>query len=201
MRDSQFSLGRLKVFADKRLMAFRATVLLIIGVVLILGARSRKMSALHPSVSATPAPELVGKTWLNSKPIKLAERRGKVTMVEFWTFACSNCQANLPIYERIWNKFGGPDFTIVSIHTPELPQEYKLENVKAFVREHQISYPVLVDDKYDNWSRWNQEFWPAIYLVDKRGNIREKWMGELNYAGHDGEAEVCRAISSLVAEQ
>ena len=191
----------LKALISRRFMPLRIIVLVVVGCLALLGARYRHIDAQHPVTSATPAPELVGDTWLNSNgPVHLSDRKGKVTMVEFWTFACSNCRANLPVYERIQKRFGGDNFSIVSIHTPELKQEFDTNNVKKFVSDSAIAYPVLIDNKYANWDRWKQEFWPAVYLVDKQGNIRQKWVGELNYLGHDGEGEVCAEITRLLAE-
>jgi len=102
-----------------------------------------------------------------------------------------NCQANLPTYEKWQAQFARTGFTIIGIHTPELPEEYKIENVRKFVKEHGIVYPVLMDKDYKNWNRWNQEYWPALYLVDKKGEIREAWFGELgsNAAGFEKKIE------------
>lgn len=187
----------MNVFSRKYQM-HRAAVLVVVGGVSIMLVRAHTRIDQEPAVRADSARELVGKGWLNTdKPLTLSGRKGKVTMVEFWTFACSNCQANLPTYERWQSRFSPRGFTIIGIHTPELPEEYKTEAVKKFVREHGITYPVLLDSDYANWSRWNQEYWPAIYLIDKKGAIREKWVGEL---GRSGAEKVEAKIEQLLGE-
>jgi thiol-disulfide isomerase/thioredoxin len=187
--------------AARRYMPLRLSVLALIGLGVVLFARARHLSFQEQLVRAVKPPELVGNEWLNTPtPITLKSRMGKVTMVEFWTFACSNCQANLPSYERILRKFTPTGFTILAVHTPELPQEFKTENVKKFVLAHGITYPILLDQKYVNWRRWKQEFWPVIYLLDKQGRVREKWVGELNSMGNNGEAKIEKKIDELEAE-
>ena len=107
-----------------------------------------------------------------------------------------NCQANLATYEKWQAQFAPSGFTIIGIHTPELPQEYKAENVRKFIAAHGIKYPVLLDNDYKNWNRWNQEYWPALYLIDKKGNVREAWFGEL---GNDADG-FGKKIQQLIAE-
>jgi thiol-disulfide isomerase/thioredoxin len=187
--------------ASRKLMPLRIGVLLAIGLGAVLFARARQMSFQEPTIKVVRPPELVGKEWLNTpKPITLESRLGKVTMVEFWTFACSNCQANLPAYERILKRYEPTGFTILAVHTPELPEEYKTENVKNFVASHGITYPVLLDQNYENWNRWHQEYWPVIYLLDKQGRVREKWVGELNSMGNNGEQKIGNEIEDLDSE-
>lgn len=135
---------------------------------------------LSAQAATQKAPELVGKSWLNTdKPISLAGRKGKVTVVEFWTFDCSNCRANLPVYAQWAKKWSSDEVEIIGVHTPELPQERDPKNVAQKVKELGITYPVLIDGKNENWNRWNQRYWPAIYVVDGEGVVREKWEGEL----------------------
>ena len=176
----------------------------------LLGAPSRAQNARSMGTRASQnlasqnlAPELVGSAWLNTsgqKPISLASRRGKVTVVEFWTFACSNCRANLPIYARLQRKFAGRGVEIIGVHTPELPFERDPKNVAEQVKQLGISYPVLLDPQSENWRRWNQKYWPTLYLVDKAGHVRGKWEGELNFGGANGEAQVAQGIEKLLGE-
>lgn len=145
------------------------------------------------------APELVGSSWLNTpdgRPITLASRRGKVTVVEFWTFACSNCQANLPAYARWQKKFAADGVQLLAVHTPETDYERSPEHVREFLRRGNITYPVLLDAGGQNWNRWGQQFWPAIYLVDKAGRVRYSYTGELQ----GEEAQVTQRIAALVRE-
>ncbi len=150
-----------------------------------------------PASQYKAAPALTGTSWLNSKPINLVSRRGKVTVVEFWTFACSNCQANLPAYAKWARDFKSKGVEVIGVHTPELAQERDPKNVTRFVKEHGITYPVLIDGNGANWKRWKTKYWPTIYLIDKQGNIRSNWEGEL---GPKGAAQIATRINALLAE-
>jgi peptide-methionine (R)-S-oxide reductase len=141
--------------------------------------------------------------WLNTpgnKPITLASRRGKVTVVQFWTFGSTNCQANLPAYAR-WNKrFANRGVMIIGIHTPETADQRDPKAVARRVSELGIPYPVLLDPSKENWNRWNQRSWPTIYLVDKAGRIRRRWEGELNGNGAASEEKLTVEIEQLLKE-
>ena len=150
------------------------------------------------------APDFSGRAgdWLNREsPMLWRERAGGVTIVHFWTFGCINCRRNLPVYTRWQKRFSGLGVELAGIHTPEFPHEAEAENVRRKVLEFAISYPVLLDPAQVNWRRWNQQFWPAIYLVDKKGGVRYRWDGELNYANLNGERRMNSLIEALLAEQ
>ena len=155
-------------------------------------------------VAAQTAPELVGGPWLNTpngQPISLANRRGKVTIVEFWTFGCSNCLANLPAYAKWHEQFKPKGVEIIGVHTPELDREKNLDNVKAQVKKLGIEYPVLLDNDNRNWRNWNQRYWPTVYLIGKDGRVRAGWEGELDYNGASGTARMTKQIEALLAEK
>jgi thiol-disulfide isomerase/thioredoxin len=150
-----------------------------------------------------PAPDLSGSQWLNApdpSSLRLAARRGKVTIVHFWTFACINCRRNLPIYNRWWDRYSSKDVAIVGVHTPELDHEKDWKNVAAETAKLGIRYPVLFDPGYANWTRWSQQYWPTVYAIDKRGVVRGAWIGELNHGGQDGEKKFGALIDRLLAE-
>jgi thiol-disulfide isomerase/thioredoxin len=128
-----------------------------------------------------PAPEVVGQGWLNSGPLRLAELKGKVVLVEFWTFGCYNCR-NVEPYVKGWHqKYAGKGLVIIGVHVPEFSYERSVANVQNYVNEHGIKYPVLIDNEFNTWKRYNNRYWPAIYLVDKRGIIRYLRVGEGGY--------------------
>ena len=156
--------------------------------------------AAQPNRINEKAPELEGKQWLNSQPITLASRTGKVTIVHFWTFDCINCRHNLPSYANWEQKLAGRDVAIIGIHTPELAHERVTANVEMKVAQYNIHWPVLVDTDMKNWRKWRQEFWPAVYLVDKKGKIRYRWDGELNYGGAGGEKKMLELVEQLLEE-
>ena len=170
---------------------------------LLLGWMTTASRAQNPATLNMAAPELSGGPWLNTpdnKPLTLAARRGKVTIVQFWTFGCSNCRANLPAYARLQKKFEKQGVTIIGVHTPEFDHERDPKNVARRVKELGITYPILLDAKNENWQRWKQQYWPTIYLIDKAGRVRHRWIGELNYKNAGGEATVTRLVENLLKE-
>lgn len=158
----------------------------------------------QPVVIDVPAPELAKGIWLNTvggKPISLASRRGKVTVVEFWTFGCINCMRNLPIYARWQQQFKKNDVVVIGIHTPETQGERDPANVVRFIKKNKITYPVLLDAQGQNWRRWDQQFWPTVYLLDKHGNVRYRWEGELEWQNAGGEQIMADRIRELLQEK
>lgn len=148
-----------------------------------------------------PAPEFIGTEWMNSaKPLTMASRKGKVTLVHFWTFACYNCKNNLPAIKRLADKYKPEGVEMISIHTPELPEEKDTENVKKAVDKYGIKYPVLLDGKFENWKAWGTDVWPTLYVVDKHNKIRGGWIGELNYKDQGGEGKMAVLIRKLLQE-
>jgi len=149
------------------------------------------------------APELEGshpKDWINSVPISLESRSGQVTVIHFWTFGCINCKRNLPIYNRWHERFSKNNVAVIGIHSPEFEYEAVPASVAQKIRELGIRYPVLLDAGLRNWRRWNQQFWPAVYLIDHKGRIRYRWDGEMNYGGQNGERIMTEKIEQLLQE-
>jgi thiol-disulfide isomerase/thioredoxin len=128
-----------------------------------------------------PAPEISGQSWVNSKPLNLAELKGKVVLVEFWTFGCYNCR-NVEPYIKGWHqKYADKGFVVIGVHSPEFSYERSVENVQNYIREHSIKYPVVIDNDFKTWNRYNNRYWPAMYLIDKRGIMRYLRVGEGGY--------------------
>jgi cytochrome c biogenesis protein CcdA/thiol-disulfide isomerase/thioredoxin len=141
------------------------------------------------------APEFAGITnWLNSKPLTLASLRGRVVLIDFWTYTCINCIRTLPhltAWDRTYRKDG---LTIVGVHSPEFSFEKDTGNVKRAIAQDSIAYPVAQDNDMATWSAWSNEYWPAEYLIDARGHVRHASFGEGSY----DETEA--AIRALLAE-
>jgi thiol-disulfide isomerase/thioredoxin len=141
-----------------------------------------------------PAPEISAGEWLNSPPIHLSELRGKVVLLEFWTFACSNCRNTLP-YLRKWNAIrAGGKFEIIGVHTPELKRERDISALRKETESLGITWPIVTNNEYTTWNAYHQQYWPVIYLIDKRGTFRYVHIGEGAYV----ETEVM--IARLIAE-
>lgn len=119
--------------------------------------------------------------WINSPPLNITGLRGKVVLVDFWTYSCINCIRTIPYLNEWYAKYGGNGFVIVGVHTPEFSFERNYTNVLSAVRQFGIKYPVALDSNYSTWNAYNNRFWPADYLIDKNGNIRDVHVGEGGY--------------------
>lgn len=140
------------------------------------------------------APEVISDAWLNTKPVRIADLRGNVVLVEFWTFGCSNCRHVEPHVKEWYEQFHDSGLEIISIHSPEFGYEKELENVRQYVNRQGIRYPVAIDNNFANWRRYNNHYWPTLYLIDKQGYIRHKKIGEGDYTGTE------QRIRSLLQE-
>ena len=146
-----------------------------------------------------PAPEFAGVTdWVNTKPIKLADQKGKVVMVHFWTNGCINCVHNYPHYRAVQDKYNGAaDFLMVGVHTPEFDSEKDVPRIKERMAKNKLTFPVAVDNDSKTWQAWGNRYWPCVYLVDKSGHVRWRHEGEL---GEAGAKTLTAAIDELRAE-
>lgn len=128
------------------------------------------------------APDFIpGGEWINSPPLTMKQLRGKVVLVDFWTYTCINCIRTLP-YIKAWNdKYKDKGLVIVGVHTPEFEFEKDPGNVKKAVEDFGITYPVVQDNNYDTWRAYDNHYWPAKYLIDKNGRIRNTHFGEGQY--------------------
>ncbi|MGE1176774.1 cytochrome c biogenesis protein DipZ [Pseudomonas sp. BW7P1] len=127
-------------------------------------------------------PSLAGAVqWLNSPELNAQSLRGKVVLVDFWTYDCINCQHTLP-YVKAWEKKYGKDgFVVIGVHTPEYGYERIIDNVKDQVRKLGITYPVAIDNNYAIWRNFDNQYWPAHYLIDAKGQVRYTHFGEGRY--------------------
>jgi thiol-disulfide isomerase/thioredoxin len=147
----------------------------------------------EPTSTATPvpgldlkdlgqAPELTGTTdWINSAPLTLASLRGKVVIIDFWTFECYNCVNTLPYVRDLYDKYHSQGLEIIGVHTPEFAVERVLANVQRATRDLGVTWPVVLDPDYKTWSAYNNGYWPAFYFIDAKGHIRYTHIGEGNY--------------------
>jgi cytochrome c biogenesis protein CcdA/thiol-disulfide isomerase/thioredoxin len=120
--------------------------------------------------------------WINSRPLSLPALRGKVVLVDFWTYSCINCLRTLP-YLKAWDaRYGSKGLVILGVHTPEFAFEHDLGNVRAAVKRLGVRYPVALDNSYGTWKAYSNNYWPADYLVDQAGRVRDVHFGEGNYA-------------------
>jgi thiol-disulfide isomerase/thioredoxin len=176
----------------------------------------KKLVALKPSNSQAQAatPTITGNTpvlsslpvlgkmpafsgisdWLNSLPLTRHALRGKVVLVDFWTYSCINCIRTLPYVERWYEKYKDQGLVVIGVHTPEFSFEKKVSNVEGALKQFGITYPVAIDSNYGTWNAYRNQFWPAHYLIDARGRIREVHFGEGKYRKTEAD------IQSLLKE-
>jgi thiol-disulfide isomerase/thioredoxin len=139
-------------------------------------------------------PSLAGASgWLNSPPLTAMDLRGRVVLVNFWTYTCINWLRQLP-YVRAWaEKYQGDRLVVLGVHTPEFDVEHDLDNVRRAVTELRVDYPVAIDNDYAIWDAFNNRYWPALYFVDAQGRIRHHRFGEGDY--EQSEAIIQRMLT------
>jgi cytochrome c biogenesis protein CcdA/thiol-disulfide isomerase/thioredoxin len=146
-------------------------------------------------VAVATAPTFQGiDTWINSKPLTMRGLRGKVVLVDFWTYSCINCLRTLPHLEAWDRRYRKAGLVIIGVHTPEFAFEHVVSNVRKATRRLGVRYPVAIDNRYKTWDAYGNDAWPAEYLIDRRGVLRDVKKGEGNY----GESE--RKIQALLGE-
>jgi len=142
------------------------------------------------------APEFVGiANWLNTpRPLSMASLRGKVVLIDFWTYTCINCVRELPHVVAWYNKYKDYNFIVIGVHTPEFAFEKEAKNVQNAIKQFKIDYPVALDNDYKTWNAFDNNYWPALYLIDTAGHIRKTDFGEGEYD------EMENSIRQLLAE-
>jgi cytochrome c biogenesis protein CcdA/thiol-disulfide isomerase/thioredoxin len=143
-----------------------------------------------------PAPNFAAiDGWVNSKPLTMQGLRGKVVLIDFWTYSCINCLRTLPHLEAWDRMYRRQGLVIVGVHTPEFAFEHVPSNVRSAVKRLGVRYPVAIDNEYGTWNVYGNQYWPAEYLIDRNGHLRRAHFGEGDY---DGSEE---AIRTLLGEQ
>jgi len=118
--------------------------------------------------------------WINSPPLTAASLRGKVVLVDFWTYTCINWLRTLP-YVRAWSQKYQHALTVIGVHTPEFAFEHDLDNVRRAVRQMNVPHPVVIDNDYSIWRAFSNQYWPALYVIDATGRLRDHQFGEGEY--------------------
>ncbi len=132
------------------------------------------------------APNFAGiSNWFNSAPLNIADLRGKVVLVDFWTYGCVNCVNTLPHVTELYAKYKDRGLVVVGVHTPEFPFERSASNVQAALKRHGITYPVAQDNNSQTWNAYRNQYWPAQYIVDQSGKIVFQHDGEGQYEQMD----------------
>jgi len=133
-------------------------------------------------------------TWLNSPALTPEQLKGKVVLIDFWTFDCINCQHSIPHVREWAEKYQSQGLVVIGIHTPEYPWEKNIDAVKQALNKWNIKYPVAVDNNYAIWNAFGNQYWPAHYYFDAKGQLRYQNFGEGNYQQQE------KVINALLAE-
>jgi len=149
--------------------------------------------------SGAQAPDFAGiDNWFNSAPLDLKQLRGKVVLVDFWTFDCINCVHTLPHVKDLYARYRDKGLVVVGVHTPEYTFERDTGNLKKAIAKYGIEYPVAQDNRYTTWNAYNNQYWPALYLIDQNGKIVYTHFGEGQYAQTE---EMIRGLLGLSGKQ
>ncbi|MGB0713137.1 MAG: redoxin family protein [Gammaproteobacteria bacterium] len=162
---------------------------------------------LSPSANASPhpriAPEFTQSTpeaWINSDPLSWDTLRGKVVLLDIWTFDCWNCYRSFPWLNSLEARFSDRGLQVIGIHTPEFRHEHIRANVEAKMKEFELHHPVMMDNDFAYWNALNNRYWPAYYLIDKQGRIRARYIGE-THAGDRNASAIEAQVETLLAEE
>src|SRR5919106_1324816 len=159
------------------------------------GSQMIPSRTLAAETTAPAAPEISSGQWINSEPLTLRSLRGRVVLLEFWTFACYNCRNTLPTIKKWDAQYRDKGLTIIGVHTPELDFERDIDQLRREVAGLGVKYPVVTDQDYSTWKAYGVEAWPTVFLLDKQGRVRWTHVGE----GYYKETE--EVIKKLLAEQ
>ena len=163
------------------------------------------LAALNPETNAAPpqhAPEFTTSApedWLNTEPLSLAKLKGKVVLLDFWTFECWNCYRSFPWLNVLEASLADEDFVVIGVHSPEFDHEKDRDAVAAHVEKFKLRHPVMIDNDFEYWRALDNRYWPAFYLIDGDGRIRATYVGE-THAGDAQARRIERDIRALLGE-
>ena len=152
--------------------------------------------------TAQTAPEFTHREpqdWINSPPLTLTSLRGRVVLLDFWTFSCWNCYLSFPWLKSVEKRFAKQGLVVIGVHTPEFEHEKIRANVVQKVKEFDLRHPVMIDNDYSYWKAMGNRYWPAFYLIDKQGRIRYAEYGQADI-GAPRAKEMQARIASLLSE-
>jgi peroxiredoxin len=185
----------------KQFLVLAAGVGLVAAVATLARGWNSDQAESGSGLKSTPAPEFPdGVEWLQGGPLKLADLHGKVVVLHFWTNGCANCIHNYPVYRDWWEKYAGKGLTIIGVHTPEFAREADPKVIRAKARNNSLKYPIVLDPESRIWKAWKNQYWPSIYLIDKAGQVRYRWEGEL-HTDKNADKQFAGHLDELLAEK
>jgi len=176
------------------------TLLLVVtlGLAVYIEGRRGADAAVEPS----PAPEFTqtqASGWINSPPLQMDELRGKVLLLDVWTFECWNCYRSFPWLNQVEQRYAPQGLQVIGIHSPEFERERDPAAVAAKADEFDLDHPVMIDNDFRYWDALDNRVWPTFYLIDKQGRIRYRFVGE-THTGEPQALRIERALERLLAE-
>jgi thiol-disulfide isomerase/thioredoxin len=182
----------------KRLSMFFISAFTVIALALPLTQAARGGAVRQPLA----APEFTHASpdeWLNSAPLKLSDLRGKVVLVDFWTFDCWNCYRSFPWLRAMEARLSGQGLQVIGVHSPEFDREKIPENIRKKIAEFGLQHPVMIDNDFSYWKAMANRYWPAYYLIDKQGVLRAAFVGE-THEGDEQAKKIEEFLTGLLAE-
>lgn len=137
--------------------------------------------------------------WINSAPLSIKDLEGKVVLIDFWTFGCWNCYRSFPWMNTMEKRLVQEDFTIIGVHTPEFEHERVKTSILAKVEEFKLHHPIMIDNDSSYWRAMYNRYWPAFYILDKKGQVRAVFVGE-THEGDKQARQIEDTIKTLLAE-
>ena len=172
------------------------------AIILVLTVLVFSESALFAAESTGRAPEFTHQApadWINSKPLTIEQLKGNVVLIDFWTFACWNCYRSFPWLNAFEEKYEKQGLRIIGVHSPEFGYEKEHANVARKVKEFKLKHPIMIDNDHSYWKAMGNRYWPAFYIIDKKGTIRGRFIGE-THAGDARAKEIEKLVAKLLAE-
>lgn len=161
--------------------------------------QAKLIDGLYHSYSA---PKIEGiDAWINSSPLTLEQLKGKVVLIDFWTYSCINCVRTFPYLKDWYAKYHKEGLEIIGVHAPEFEFEKNVNNVKNAVEKYEIKYPIALDNHFVTWRNFNNSYWPAHYLIDKNGKVVYQHFGEGEYATTENNIRFLLGLNGVVAEK
>ncbi|MCG8379323.1 MAG: redoxin domain-containing protein [Proteobacteria bacterium] len=162
---------------------------------------------LTPSIAGTlsepfPAAEFhhnQTKDWINSEPLMLDDLKGKVVLLDFWTFDCWNCYRSFPWMNNLEKRLQAKGLQVIGVHTPEFSHEKIRSNIETKVKEFKLRHPIMIDNDFTYWRAMYNKYWPAFYLIDKKSNVRAVFFGE-THEGDEQAVRIEKMIEKLLTE-
>ena len=194
--------GRIRLRETPMRSAAIVTIVIAGLVVGMLAIRAPETAFAYQLPRGQAAPEFTHTdpdAWINSAPLKLTELRGKVVLLDFWTFDCWNCYRSFPWLKSLEERYTGQGLTVIGVHTPEFKHERVRENVVRKVAEFGLPHAIMMDNDFSYWKAMGNRYWPAFYLIDKEGRVRSRHIGETH--ANDANAKTIESqIEQLLAE-